>query len=109
MWLVLDKDGKMKPTKEEIMELWKWCGFKRALGKLYWYPDGGSARRMPLADLSNLFKYAMPKTIGELMLSGIGNRESWNKVLRIWMDFYFEGMGLEDALFWAIYEARGER
>ena len=53
----------MKPTNEQVKKFWGWCGFRVALGKLYWYPDKESspARRLPPIDLNNLFKYAVPK------------------------------------------------
>ena len=50
-----------EPTKAQVKEFWEGCGFKVALGRMYWYPDGGSAKVLPPIDLNNLFKYAVPK------------------------------------------------
>uniref|UniRef100_A0A6M3JNV7 Uncharacterized protein n=1 Tax=viral metagenome TaxID=1070528 RepID=A0A6M3JNV7_9ZZZZ len=60
---IIPKMVSEKPTNEQIKEFWEWCGFKVALGKLYWYPDKefSPARRLPSVDLNNLFKYAVPK------------------------------------------------
>ena len=59
------------PTEEEIKELWEWCGFKpryvensTQIGR--WIkPDGGWRFFLPDIDLNNLFKYAVPKLIGD--------------------------------------------
>ncbi|KKK62670.1 hypothetical protein LCGC14_3002040 [marine sediment metagenome] len=56
---------KSTPTKEQIKELWEWCGFKLVDNSDYLlaecpidYPLGF---HLPLIDLNNLFKYAVPR------------------------------------------------
>ena len=43
----------MKPTDEQVRKFWEWCGFT--------FCDDGIAATMPLIDLNNLFKWAVPK------------------------------------------------
>ena len=98
-----------KPTEAQIKEFWERCGFKRVNWKGWrgWeYPDLGATTELPSIDLNNLFKYAVPKAIAELIMTGIGTRNSWGKLLKVWMDFYFEGIELESALFWALWQVK---
>ena len=55
-----------RPTKEQIRELWEWCGLKYNATKLgylsYWADASGEQIEEELIlDLNNLFKYAVPK------------------------------------------------
>jgi len=65
----------MKPNEEQIKEFWEWCEFKwRTYASAYagevimkvhdatWvHPDGETHFNLPPIDLSNLFKYAVPR------------------------------------------------
>lgn len=67
-----------EPTKEQAKKLWEWCGFTYLpykgdafLGKIHdacWLDPGEKEMHpdnwhfnLPLIDLNNLFKYAVPK------------------------------------------------
>lgn len=101
-------------TKEEIKELWEWCGFKQNIelksdyhyefGKRvgnWHYPNGKATYGymqegcLPDLDLNNLFKYAI-------------NNLDWDmkrEVLSEWIEKYLEGdMKFEVALFRVIQE-----
>ena len=56
------------PTQKELTEFWEWCGFRSNAMKLSeggWnYPNGGWDIRLPVLDLNNLFKWAVPKVRG---------------------------------------------
>ncbi|KKM82968.1 hypothetical protein LCGC14_1314030 [marine sediment metagenome] len=58
----------MIPTQEQIKEVWVWCGFTRTtMGHdLVWmYENKYPPVQLPPLDLNNLFKYAVPKLIGD--------------------------------------------
>lgn len=105
----------MQPTDEQIKVLWKRCGFKFASlasyqqfedykeHEVFYYPNGITAYQLhylPVIDLSNLFKWAVPK-----LLEGLDKMDR-NKVYlmlcKVMRDF-IDGKDLELALFWAVY------
>ena len=53
-----------EPTKEQIKELWEWCGFAIS-GERYYLPGITVTYLIgqPRIDLNNLFKWAVPKLI----------------------------------------------
>lgn len=91
----------MKPTEEQIGKFWGYFGIYYSKG--WWIcPKAVVLKNRPPITLNSLFKWAVPKAIGELIMTGIGTRASWEKLFVWWLDFYFQGMKIEDALFWAI-------
>ena len=126
----------MKPTDEQVKKFWEWCGFKyKPLSdwwtkswnreQLAWHrPDGWPAFdacpntdvfQLPLVDLNNLFKYAVPKLQEMDLWVGLGAEKQG------WESWIFKGEPIEGnplqkyevkvtykdpalALFWAIYK-----
>ena len=109
-----------RPTYEQIEEFWEWCGLellKASDGNYRWFSLASevnqsydivspvdSETNLPIVDLNNLFKYAVPKlkvkgqpiAIVEKFLQSIGH------------DLFFS----EDpalALFWAIRQVKEVR
>jgi len=103
-----------EPTQEQIKEFWEWCGFKRLPAKLWNSPEvplykneSGEVRAIfPPIDLNNLFKYALPITYIKLFTLGMGVRESYRKIFEMWLDYFFDGYSMEDALFWACWQVK---
>lgn len=105
------KEQKSIPLDKEIKKLWEWCGFHRREPNIsfdWWSPDNHHwGSNLPVLDLNNLFKYAMPDTIQVL----IHRNEDWTKeralgyLFQAWLLEYKEqGITFEDALFWVIWE-----
>jgi len=115
----------MNPTREQIQWVWEKCGFTEVpkyggsdYSEILWRsPIGSHSESLPLIDLNNLFKYAVPKLEGKYDLDvsddsellgksvcfhSITNREcsaaSPIEFFRTWDEFYL-------ALFCAIYKA----
>jgi len=108
------------PTKEQIKELWEWCGFKykeeyhygnETPSRSFWRsPDNLIYIHLP-QDLNNLFRYAVPMAVSKLE----GRFDDMTNLVRglellfqKWLDKIGEGYSLEDALFWAIKEVKYE-
>jgi len=113
----------MKPTEEQIRELWEWCGLRYE--QPYWLnddcPEGTCAfygeyyrELLGTITLNNLFKWAVPKLTkkgfhietrtysGEV--KGIQGKCSWVAIQKeLEEPIWFTSAELEDALFWAIY------
>jgi hypothetical protein len=122
----------MEPTKEQIQEFWELCGFKFSpkteevrFGSPqpmystdnYWiYPDGKYHHALPLINLNNLFKYAVPRLTKQSLwctLSAISQAPGYSAFIES-----NEGLAKPNsvntdpalALFWAIWEVlRGEK
>lgn len=111
----------MKPTEEQRIKFWEWCGFTtKPFAPQYatpeepdpvyvFDPEGNSVSNFPPIDLNNLFKYAVP-----FLIKKLGNISTL-RLLLIWaFDVVFpRDSELKDpalALFWAIYEViKGEK
>jgi len=110
-----------EPTEEQIKELWEKLGLNLEhewQDEIHGYEISGyvcercgaveeytpDTACYPKIDLTNLFKWATTRAVAKLIWTGIGTRASWEKLFAMWLDFYLEGMELEDALFWAIYK-----
>jgi hypothetical protein len=54
-----------QPTQEQIQKFWEWCGRFQSKDQKdtgWWiYPNGEIIHGLPVIDLNNLFKYAVPK------------------------------------------------
>jgi len=92
----------MQPTQEQIERFWEWCGATRYdlwsfKGQGFKFPNGDKHSNMPLVDLNNLFKYAMP-TIYEHNL--------WLELEKTGITNLFWCVDINPAieLFWAIWE-----
>lgn len=105
----------MNPTDEQVKELWEWCGFKQKelpqLKGFAWVSPSGDywGYRLPSADLKNLFKYAVPLALEELVKQGYA--VPFIALCRFWYDQIVRlsedssDMKLVAlALFWAIWE-----
>jgi len=101
-----------EPTQEQVKELWEWCGFRLADGSGYLlaecpieYPLGF---HLPIIDLNNLFKYAVPKDADVQVSTGrglAGEINRWVVAIGISGKWYrAEDKDAALALFWAIYE-----
>jgi len=96
-----------EPTKDQIKQLWEWCGFRQSnIRGVWWYPAGGATREgLPSIDLNNLFKYAVPKVTSiELKTWAC---EPHASQATIWFDGETYSAAREApalALFWAIWQ-----
>ena len=105
----------MKPTDEQIKELWEWCGFKAEyrqfgyqLGTII-QPDGRRRDEYPSIDLNNLFKYAEQPLVNHFIETTNTEeeyRQAYYEFLCKWLKDYIwnEPHDPALALFWAIYE-----
>ena len=98
-----------EPTQEQIGQLWKWCG-------LIWGRGGGWFDRENkeylgdnlLADLNNLFKYAVPVVIKKLRKNCNIDGGFWTEsraihyLFQAWEIEYKEHKDFKDALFWVV-------
>ncbi len=110
----------MKPTDEQIKEFWEWCGFRqlelgrggyhfRNTKKVWnWIPPNETERYkgipfLPRIDLNNLFKYAVPSDIQQIILQP--DVDEWYCGITL-SDKLYEASNKDPALalFWAIYE-----
>ena len=115
----------MKPTEEQIKELWRWCGFGMD-GVGIWHCPGGIREygAMPKPTLDNLFKWAVPKLqeinneILVRFMFGSVNRAGvyqWTKRYSRKKNFEWLELGAASdkdpalALFWAIWKVIHER
>lgn len=119
-----------QPTQEQQERLWKWCGFKYEdynspnfphQGGCWIAPDGKPVifeenehgfSRLPLVDLNNLFKHAVPKLreLGVMSIEFIQDLVIKNNYLVSVNHQPFENASsFALALFWAIYKAAGWR
>ena len=61
----------MKPTQEQTEEFWEWCGLYKVLasdGKYHWFKgeeivSPTDSNHIPIVNLDNLFKWAVPKLL----------------------------------------------
>ena len=108
-----------EPTEEQIKKFWEWYGWRRVPeGKkafhyeccqkvMNWYaPDNQerSYKSLPPIDLNNLFEWAVPNTIKEIMEKWkITYNQARRKLVRWWLE-EMERVNQKDelALFWAI-------
>jgi len=102
------------PTQEQVKEFWEWCGFKKVDNPTvyckwaYCYPDGNlySFKGFPPIDLNNLFKWAVPGAIQEMLGELSYDRRSAVRALfKEWLNN--NPNGTDDfalALFWAIWK-----
>ena len=114
-----------EPTEEQIKELWEWCGFKffkpyengaidvlDPTGSLYLSP---TPLAIPLVDLNNLFKWAVPNLQEQGLITSLVAVEHSGfdcHIIRLFADEPFITIRDKDpalALFWAIYKVIKEQ
>lgn len=91
-----------EPTKEQQRKLWEKCGVVKI--KRGWkFPNGDVLiDQDPVIDLNNLFKWAVPIAIKEIMVEQECDKELAFAILfKKWLHKGFD----EVALFWVLYEA----
>ena len=108
-----------KPTEEQIKEFWEGCGFmwqKRGKyesdGYIMFAPGKFQTYQthiwLPLVDLNNLFKYAVPKTYNPCQIELLKDDDTWrarvSDYLSIEKGTVFSDKDPAIALFWAIWE-----
>ena len=94
-----------KPTKEQLKELWKWCGFKEGTHGWLYEPDKPVMPIFPELTLNNLFKIAVPKAIDKIMAQRECSSDLAYAILfKKWLQkLELDIPNYEDALFWAIW------
>jgi hypothetical protein len=103
-----------KPTEEQIKELWQRCGLYKS--GYWWFDPNGkhliSTVNAPYININFLFKYAVPIAVVKLE-SRFGAEVNLIRGLELlfhrWLDNIREGMEINDALFWAIWEVFNDR
>lgn len=125
----MDEGKEVKPTKEQITQLWGECGFKfiprheymRFGGppQKYWatrshwiYSDGTKHEELPPISPNSLFKYAIPRAIRALQEEsrkiapplGIPEDIAFRELIELWLAEDPVQFGLETTLFQAIYK-----
>lgn len=113
---------KAEPTREELKKFWEWCGFEFGIEtsyekyddyrehEVFYYPNlrrmrGEQLYHLPSPDLTNLFKYAVPKLDAHTLSKQEGEAEHKASV-----KFNGRSSGIVYnadpalALFWAIYQ-----
>ena len=90
----------MKPTDEQIKEVWGWCGAPYRTEMDSWDRFG-----YPKLDLNSLFKYAVPKLEDPDISFFQFNDKTWEASIE-WKSINLSGRDLDPALalFWAIWE-----
>jgi len=57
-----------EPTKEQIVELWEWCGWSWwEEGQIYCFGSDTLSRELPPMNLDNLFKYVVLEKLTEVL------------------------------------------
>jgi len=104
----------MKSTDEQIKELWEWCGFRYRESEdslaCYWEANDGRTwgYDLPLINLNNLFKYAVPKAYSVKIIIDY-TKELVECKIKCFQRYYTgKGETEELALFWAIYKVMKE-
>ncbi len=110
-----------EPTQEQIKEFWEWCGFEevqyldkrgKVCGTHWAHPlaIGGGSGSLPVLDLNNLFKYAVPIAIKKLVELNL-RYYIWTETKAIYylfqaweIEYKSRKRSFEEALFWAIWE-----
>ena len=113
-----------EPTQEEIREVWQRCGFRDVYSKDIWRdryietnhwwesPKGKRYLELPIIDLNNLFKYALPKAIEKLVEQSktivpplsITEITAFREIIERWEGSKPLQFGFEKTLFWTIKE-----
>lgn len=105
----------MKPTDSEIREFLEWCGFEEIVNynnynHLYWKaPDGWEYPIIPVIDLNNLFKYAVPK-VRYISLVKPDGKSTYSASARNGVGivgdvgYCFDNEDPADTVFWAIHK-----